>query len=57
MARTEGMKLSFYFIFTRLTKLKWVDIQSPIVRQIMVDRLQMAVALGCDGIEVGANQN
>eukprot|EP00026_Physarum_polycephalum_P011499 Phypoly_transcript_11729.p1 GENE.Phypoly_transcript_11729~~Phypoly_transcript_11729.p1 ORF type:complete len:251 (+),score=27.31 Phypoly_transcript_11729:368-1120(+) len=30
---------------------KWVDIQSPIVRQIMVDRLAMAVELGCDGIE------
>lgn len=29
----------------------WVDIQSPVVRQIMADRLQMAVELGCDGIE------
>lgn len=30
---------------------RWVDITSPIVRGIMQDRLQKAVALGCDAIE------
>jgi len=29
----------------------WLDIRSPNVQQIMLDRLDMAVAKGCDGVE------
>jgi hypothetical protein len=30
---------------------KWVDIRSPVVRNIMASRLDLAVSKGCDGIE------
>jgi len=30
---------------------KWVDIRSPVVRNIMASRLDLAVSKGCDGVE------